>query len=184
MLSSIDVALTQWLNDPAGHHALIDGLMIATTKFMVPLMVVAVAVRWWARADRRNERILAVEAGLTFLLGLFINQLILLFVNRLRPYDAGVTHLIIAQSTDPSFPSDHATAATAIVMAILLNHREWRALLMAVPATLLMLSRVYIGTHYVSDVIGGIGTGLLAAIIVHATASLRMPITAAIIRFL
>ena len=184
MLSNIDVALTQWLNGPAGHHPSIDGLMIATTKFMIPLMVVAVAVRWWTGADRRNERMLAVETGLTLLLGLFINQFILLFVNRMRPYDAGVTHLIIAPSADPSFPSDHATAATAIVMAILLNHRRRRALLMAFPAALLMLSRIYVGTHYVSDVIGGIGTGLLAAIIVHATASLRMPITAAIIRFL
>lgn len=184
MLSTIDVALTQWFNGPAGHHPLIDGLMIATTKFMVPLMIVAVAVRWWAGTDRRNERMLAVEAGLTFLLGLLVNQLILLFVNRMRPYDAGVTHLIIAPSADPSFPSDHATAATAIVMAILLNHREWRALLMAVPAILLMLSRVYVGTHYVSDVVGGVGTGLLAAFIIHATASLRAPITAAIIRFL
>lgn len=184
MLANIDVALTQWLNGPAGTHPLFDGLVIATTKVMVPLLIVAVALRWWARTDRRNERILAVEAGLTFLLGLLANQIILLFVSRMRPYDAGVTHLIIAPSADPSFPSDHATAAMAIVAAMLLNRHGRRAFLFAVPAALLMLSRVYVGTHYVSDVIGGMGTGLMAAILVRGTATLRMPITAAIIRFL
>lgn len=184
MLSTIDITLTQWLNSPAGFHPFIDGLMIATTKFMVPLLIVAVALRWWARTDRRNERMLAVETGLTFLLGLLINQLILLFVSRMRPYDAGVTHLIVAPSADPSFPSDHATAAITIVAATLLNHRGRRAFLMAVPAALLVFSRVYVGTHYASDVIGGMGTGLLAAIVIRATATLRMPITTVIIRFL
>lgn len=117
-------------------------------------------------------------------MGLLINQLILLFVNRVRPYDAGVTHLIIAPSGDPSFPSDHATAAMAIVAAIALNHHGRRAILLAVPAALLMFSRVYVGTHYISDVIGGLGTGLLAAVIIRASATPRRPITAVIIRFL
>jgi hypothetical protein len=37
----------------------------------------------------------AIVAGLSFLLGLGLNQLILLFIHRLRPYDAGRTHLLI-----------------------------------------------------------------------------------------
>src|SRR5262249_1926564 len=42
------------------------------------------------------------------------------FVHRLRPYDAGVTHLLIAPSHDPSFPSDHSTAVFSIAFAYLL----------------------------------------------------------------
>jgi undecaprenyl-diphosphatase len=51
------------------------------------------------------------RGGFSFLLGLAINQLILLFIHRVRPYDAGVTNLLIARSGDFSFPSDHATAS-------------------------------------------------------------------------
>ena len=39
-------------------------------------------------------------------------------MHRIRPYDAGLTHLIVAPSFDWSFPSDHATAAFAIVAGI------------------------------------------------------------------
>lgn len=184
MLSNIDLAITHWINGPAGHHPLIDAIMIGTTEFTIPLMVLAVAVRWWARAGREQERRLAIEAGLTFVVGVLINQAILLFVNRIRPYDAGFSHLIIAPSADPSFPSDHATGSTAIVAAMWLNHHARRASLFAIPAALLILSRVYIGTHYVSDVIGGAGTAIAAAILVHATAGMRAPITTRIIRFL
>lgn len=35
-------------------------------------------------------------------------------------------------------------------------------------AVLIAISRVYIGTHYVSDVFGGAATGIVAAMIVRA----------------
>ena len=184
MLSNLDLIVTRYLNSPAGHHPLADALMIGITEITIPLMVLAVAARWWSRFEREQERTLAIEAGLTFVIGLLINQAILLFVSRVRPYDAGITHLIIASSADPSFPSDHATGSIAIVAAMWLNHHARRAALFAIPAALLILSRVYVGTHYVSDVIGGAGTAIAAALLVHATAGVREPMTARIIRFL
>jgi undecaprenyl-diphosphatase len=93
-----------------------------------------------------------------------MNQGILLLVHRIRPYDAGVTHLLIARSADPSFPSDHATLAFAVVFALLGAgaRRAWGFL---VAAVVLACSRVYVGTHYASDILGGALTGLIAAII-------------------
>lgn len=184
MLLSIDILFTRWINNLAGLHPFLDALMIGTTRAAIPLMVLAVGVRWWSRFEREQERQLAIETGLTFVVGLLVNQAILLFVTRVRPYDAGITHLIVAPSADPSFPSDHATGAMAIVIAMWLNHRGRRAILFFMAAGLLILSRVYVGTHYVSDVIGGAGTALIAALIVHATAGIRTPISAAIARIL
>ncbi len=184
MLFHIDAVLTHWINSPAGLHPWLDDVVIASTRAIIPLMVLAVAVRWWARREREQERHIAIEAALTFIVGLLINQAILLFLTRVRPYDAGITHLIVAPSSDPSFPSDHATGAVAIVAAIWLNQRPRRAMLFALPAVLLMMSRVYVGTHYVSDVLGGGATALVAAVTVHATTNLRAPVSAILIRIL
>ena len=159
----MDVALTRWINSPAGNHAVLDAVMIAITQFGVPAIVVCVALQWWARDGRTHVRHTAVSAGLSFLLGLAVNQAILLFIARVRPYDAGVTQLIIAPSADPSFPSDHATAAMAVVAAFFLQRLPRRALAFLVMAVLVCWSRVYVGTHYVTDVIGGALTGILAA---------------------
>lgn len=183
LLSSVDLFLTRYVNAPAGHHPIIDNLMIVVTEFTVPVMVLAVAIRWWSCVGREEERNLAVEAGLSFVAGLLINQAILLFITRIRPYELGITHLIVLPSADPSFPSDHATASAAIVAAMWLNHHARRAVLFAIPAALLLLSRVYVGTHYVSDVIGGAGIAIAAAILVRATAGVRAPLTAKLIRF-
>ena len=107
-----------------------------------------------------------MSAGLSFFLGLGLNQMILLLVDRPRPYTAGVTDLIVAPSADPSFPSDHATAAVAIAVAFALNGMPRRARWFGLAALLVSVSRVFIGTHYASDILGGALTGTAAAILV------------------
>lgn len=163
----MDAAITQWINALAGKMPLLDALMVAITQFGVQAIVLLVVVQWWSRENRQHLRHAAICAGLAFLLGLALNQGILLFVHRLRPYDAGVTELLIAKSGDWSFPSDHATAAMAVAMAFALQRLPRRTLVFLGLALLVALSRVYVGTHYLGDVLGGAATGIVAAIVVR-----------------
>jgi undecaprenyl-diphosphatase len=167
-MDSLDIAATQFINGWAGQSAAVDGLMLLVTQWGVPTMIAAVALTWWQKVRNPVERHVAVCAGLAVLLSLAINQLILLFVHRTRPYDADLTHLVIGPSADPSFPSDHATAACAIVVTFMLHRRWIKSALFLVAAILLMVSRVYVGTHYVSDILGGAATALAACLLVTA----------------
>lgn len=143
--------------------------MVAVTLWGVPVMVASVVAQWWSGPNRTHIRHVAVTSGLAFLLALAANQGILLMVHRLRPYDAGLTHLLLAPSADWSFPSDHASAAIAIVAAFFGQGLPRRTAVLLAFAVLICLSRVYVGTHYLTDVLGGAATGLLAALIVRRT---------------
>jgi undecaprenyl-diphosphatase len=167
-MDHIDQLSTQAINRLAGHSASLDLFMIGLSKFGVPLLVGLVAAQWWRRDDRPHVRHVLVATALSFLLGLGLNQIILLFVHRPRPYDAGVSHLLIGRSADWSFPSDHATATMAIAAAFLIHRMTRAGLVFLLVAVLMMASRVYVGAHYVSDVIGGALTGVLAASAVAA----------------
>src|SRR5882724_1289631 len=160
---TLDAEATNWINALSGRGQLLDLLMIAVTYAGVPFLVLAVAAQWWLGSGLRSERHVVAACGLSFLLGLALNQAILLFVHRMRPYDAGITHLLIAPSADPSFPSDHATATFSIVFGYLFNMRFRKALCFFAGALLIVFSRVYLGTHYVSDILGGISTAFVAA---------------------
>lgn len=164
----MDGSITQWINGAAGTSHILDMMMIKATTFGVPIMVVLVALQWWSRRDRTHVRHAAIVAGLAFLVGLGLNQIILLFVQRVRPYDAGLTHLIVAPSADWSFPSDHATAAFAIVAAFALQALPGRAVVFAAMALVIGWSRVFVGTHYVTDILGGAFTAVLATVLVGA----------------
>jgi undecaprenyl-diphosphatase len=152
---ALDIAVTGWLNSIAGRNATLDFLMVSISTVGVPILLFAVIVQWWFPRPAPSTRHVLLAAGFSFLLGLAINQFVLLFVHRLRPYDSGITHLLIAPSADYSFPSDHATASFAIAATFILHRMRRCGLAFAIAALLIIFSRVYVGTHYVSDVLGG-----------------------------
>ena len=103
-----------------------------------------------------------------------VNQPIARAVDRLRPYIAHPhTHLLIARSSDPSFPSDHATAAFAIATAVGLYDRRFGMTLVVLGAVL-AVSRVYVGTHYPTDVVGGALIGIAVALALHTSPPKRV----------
>jgi undecaprenyl-diphosphatase len=159
-MESFDVNLTTLINAPAGSYPLIDAVISALTIYGVPLLIIAVALQW------------------------LLKKLVLLFVHRVRPYDAGISHLIIEKSADWSFPSDHTTAVVAIAAAFALLGFRTQAWLFALAAILVCYSRVYVGMHYASDVAGGAVTGLGAAFLICKIYSPDWPINRALVKIL
>ncbi len=154
----LDLTLYEQLNGYATRH---DGFEDVLRFFAVDAQVIflaLLAVLFFARGKyrSRNGRHGVAAAGFSALLALGVAQVVGHLWDRPRPFEAhpGHAHLMLPPSTDPSFPSDHATAAFAIAVAILLRHRK-AGVLALVLATIVSVSRVALGTHYPSDVIGG-----------------------------
>ena len=149
-----------------GHDGLEDPLRFFALNaqyFFVALLGALFLVRGkWRTVSGRHA---VVAAGFSALLALGMAHLIAELWARPRPYITHPSaHLFIPRSHDTSFPSDHATAAFAIAIALLLRHRKagWLALGMAVVVS---LARVVVGTHYPSDVLAGAAVGTAAALI-------------------
>jgi len=130
--------------------------------FVATLAVVFLAARGAAHAAWRRASVAAVlSAGLGLAVGKVISEL----VDRARPFvaDPHGVHLFSSHAADPGFPSDHATAAFAIAVAILLRKRGW-GIAALVLATVLSVGRVALGVHYPSDVLAGAALGAAAAL--------------------
>lgn len=131
--------------------------------FVATLAVVFLAARGAAHAAWRRASVAAVlSAGLGLAVGKVISEL----VDRARPFvaDPGGVHLFSGHAADPGFPSDHATAAFAIAVAILLRKRAWGTVALAL-AAVLSIGRVALGVHYPSDVTAGAALGSAAALV-------------------
>ena len=163
----MDVTITQMINNLSGQNIVADEVFVLITKYGVPLMVFAVVVQWWGKRPREKLRQTTIIAGVTSLLGLLIAQIILLFVHRVRPYDAGVSHLIVERTADWSFPSDHAIASTSVAFVFLLNGFGKHALAFFLAAALVCFSRIYVGMHYGTDILGGAALALVTAFLVN-----------------
>jgi undecaprenyl-diphosphatase len=161
-----DVVTTSWINGFAGQSALLDGLMVFLAIVAVYLMVPAIAVRWFWHGDRDRDRHIVISCGAAVALALGLNQIILMFFDRVRPYDQGLSRLIVDKSADPSFPSDHATLAFAIAAMLILKKDRFAPLCLAA-AVLVGLARVFVGVHFLTDVLGGFATATAAATLVR-----------------
>jgi undecaprenyl-diphosphatase len=134
---------------------------------LVVIIVAAVALLFlipW-RTNLVGRRRAAVAATAAAAIALLIAQPIANAIDRARPFVAhpAQSHLLISRSTDPSFPSDHATGAFAIAVAIWLYDRTFGAVFLIL-AVLVSFARVYVGTHYPGDVLGGAVLGALVAV--------------------
>ncbi len=72
----------------------------------------------------------------------------------------------IYRNTDPhSFPSGHAARTAMLATLAILLGPAWLAIVLAIWAPLVSLARVWMGVHYVSDVIVGIALGIVSGIL-------------------
>jgi membrane-associated phospholipid phosphatase len=129
-------------------------------------IVLAVVVAWllWRRLPRLALFVVITAAGSSLL-----NGVVKTSVHRLRP---ALTHPV-AHESGLSFPSGHAQAAIvgyAVLLLVFLPilHGRWRRVALGVAVLMVLaigFSRIALGVHYASDVVGGyvLGAAWVAA---------------------
>ena len=161
-ITVIDVRFSAWLE--AHPVALVVLLMRLVSElhsnWVIGIVTVALSAYWWIKGLR--DRVLVFMSAVFG--GMLLNEILKLLFLRPRPkFD----HPYLALTTY-SFPSGHTLIATvfygALAWLILSRSNEWRWRLVAVAIPLLMVplvgfSRVYLGAHYLSDVLGAIAEG-------------------------
>ncbi|GAA4378560.1 phosphatase PAP2 family protein [Agromyces bauzanensis] len=126
------------------------------SSVIVPAIIV-VGLLLWRRPWAAGFFVAAIAAS-----GL-VTRVLKVLVGRVRPED------ILVSPDFGSFPSGHASNAAVIATALgLILLRTWVWVAGAAYTLLMMASRMYLGAHWVSDVVGGMLVGAGAALIVWA----------------
>jgi undecaprenyl-diphosphatase len=164
----MDYRIDHAFNLLARHHPLLASVVAGFADWGVIAFGAAAVLVWFLAPPGGSD--VWKRAGVAGLaaatLGLAANQAIIQFWQRPRPYQAhphGIVPLL-ARSGDPSFPSDHASAAFGIAIGILLVHRR-AGYLFLVAAVLIAASRVATGMHYPTDVLAGAAIGATSGVI-------------------
>lgn len=156
------LAIHQGWRTPAG-----DAFFVWITHgrhFLLPL-----ALFWLGLVllGGRRGRLLAVALVFTVLLTDPISvQVIKPLVHRVRPcFSVEGVQALIGQPHSPSFPSSHAANSFGAATVLFAAQRRWWALGFLVAAAV-SFSRIYVGVHYPSDVLGGAALGIGCGVLV------------------
>lgn len=161
---NIDYKVFTMINNLAGHNKLLDLFMVDMAKYGVAFYGLFLLYLWFRSGIKLENRKLVFKAVIAALIGLGINQLIGIFYFRPRPFAHHVVNMLIDKSPDPSFPSDHATGSASLTFSIF-TASPLLGGVMSVITIILMVSRIYVGTHYPFDVIGGAITGIIGSMV-------------------
>lgn len=130
-----------------------------------PISVVLVPTILFIIGDKMRE--LSIEIILSLILSTLIVQILKRIFSRNRPYwILKNLNTFGIDLSDYSFPSGHSAAAFTIAMTIALNYPGIKIAILIV-ASLIAISRIYLGVHYPTDVLAGIIIGIGASLFVH-----------------
>jgi membrane-associated phospholipid phosphatase len=109
-----------------------------------------------------------LEIGIAFTATVAETYILKYIVNRPRPYVTYRDLRPLSSESSRSFPSGHTSSAFSTAMSLSLNYPKWYV---AVPAfawaSATAYSRMYLGVHYPTDVLGGAVLGAGTAWLTH-----------------
>ncbi len=163
MFASFDISLLEWIQNQRIES--LDGILYmvsSTTTFVSIGIMLLIGIVFRFRKEGLRK---VVQVGVAFFLAALITFTIKSIVNRPRPFKTHETIEKLSQGGGASFPSGHTLEAFAVATSLSLLFRRR---LIQVPAfcwaLLVAYSRMALGVHYPSDVLGGLLIGIILAI--------------------
>ena len=164
-LTQFDVTVLDWVQaraTPAG-YAIFNAISLLGSPVAMTVLALGVGLLLGVR----RQWIVLGGWGAAFAGGGLLNEALKRVIQRSRPpYAAGFLH-----PSSWSFPSGHAMGSLigygmlAYLLVVLWTHRRGMQISIILGAALLIvaigLSRLYLGVHYFSDVVGGYAAGVL-----------------------
>jgi undecaprenyl-diphosphatase len=149
------------INQFSGRYSPIDLLMILISNKIRYVFIFVLIFMWFRNDSYKKVSCNAVKStGITLL----IHTLIKLFYFKPRPFVNKRVGILIPSKMDSTFPSKHTLLVFAISTSIFLYDRVLGSI-MWVLSILTGFSRIWVGHHYPSDIIGSAFIASMTSII-------------------
>jgi undecaprenyl-diphosphatase len=147
------------------HYTPLDQFMILITQFgreLVWPIVIVILFTSGGATEKKAALIMALAMIILIPIGVLMKEI----VARPRPF-IPESEFILAADSKYAYPSGHSlivAAGATVSMAVLYRNLSWKmkavSLALAVEASIVCFSRIYVGAHYPLDVLGGILLGV------------------------
>lgn len=152
----MNIELFRAINNLAHKSLILDKTMIIFSQY-VPILFAVILCGLYILGLKTKNMKLRYTASSTILL-LILNFLISYIIGAIhyfpRPFVNNTVNLLLPHKANSSFPSSHAIGVMTIALGIN-NKIKPCGILLILLSIIVGISRVYVGHHYPSDVIGG-----------------------------
>lgn len=169
----MDYRVFRAINQLAGRYRLLDSIMITISQRLRYLFVFLLILMWFRNIYYKK---VTLHSLISVVVTLVIISFIKLFYFKPRPFLKYWVNLLppTPSKKNSSFPSKHTTLAFAVATSVLFYNRLLGCFI-SILGFIVGFSRVWMGQHYPSDIIGSVLLGSLTAIVVNITKRVWSP---------
>lgn len=165
-IQNIDISILLWIQEHIRHDFWTPFWKLITSLgnggwFWIVIALVLLCIK--------RTRTTGILALLSMGMGAVLTNVVLKnLVARARPFDVfGEMIPLITRPTDYSFPSGHTCASFACAWILFWMLPKRQGIWFLILAGLIAFSRMYVGVHYPSDILGGFFIGLISSTVVY-----------------
>jgi undecaprenyl-diphosphatase len=155
----------------AGYYPSLDRLMILISNKARYVFIFILIFMWFRNQSYKK---VTLNAIISVVCSLFIHFFIKLFYFKPRPFVNHRVGILIPSKVDSSFPSKHTLLAFAVSTSIFLHNRILGSIMSGL-SLLTGFSRIWVGHHYPTDIIGSTIIGILTSCITESVSRFFKP---------
>jgi membrane-associated phospholipid phosphatase len=161
---AFELEIIKWMQQFSS--GFLDAFFSFWTMFGEELIIIGImGFVYWCYDKKAGEFV-----GISVFISLVLNSLIKVIVQRPRPFvvDSEIHNFRPATSGGYAFPSGHTQGAASVFGSVAVwVKKRWFTIATAIIIVMVALSRMYLGVHYLSDVMVGGALGLGLAFLVQ-----------------
>lgn len=163
---NVNLEIFRLINNLANKSMFLDKIMIFCSKWLPVIFALAVILVYLLGISKRNVRYrkVAVNTIVFTVINLIVSFIIgsVYYVD--RPFVHHNVNLVISHAANASFPSDHVIGTFSIALGLRMFNKKLGNTLIVL-SIIVGISRIYVGHHYPSDIIGALIVVLVMNII-------------------
>lgn len=164
-ISDVNIKVFRLINDIGKEYTILNPVMIFIAEYMAYFLVAGVLAIWFIRGN--NNRMIVVCGIATLLLAEICGKIAGKLHSNKQPFaELENVNQLIDKAVDNSFPSDHTILFFSFCLSFWLFNRGWGLLLIGV-ASLVGVSRIWVGVHYPGDILVAVILSIISAIFVY-----------------